>query len=76
VDTSDASTSRGEAEDRDETTDKSTRDKLNEDDDNLTALREQLSTLSLSLATVTTQKSKMEASYMADKRKIKVNSFE
>jgi GRIP and coiled-coil domain-containing protein 1 len=37
------------------------------------ALRHQLSTLTASLATVTQQKSRLEASFIADKKKLKVS---
>jgi len=45
---------------------------VTDDELNLVSLKRQLATLTSSLYTVTEQKSKMEAVYLSEKRKIKV----
>jgi len=45
---------------------------MGDEDLNIASLKHQLSTLTSSLYTVTEQKSRMEATYVSDKRKLKV----
>ena len=44
-----------------------------QEDDELSELREQVETLSSSLLTLTQEKSKLEANYIAEKKTLKVN---
>jgi len=47
-------------------------DAVIDDESNTASLKHQLATLTSALYTVTEQKSKMEATYMSEKRKLKV----
>jgi len=47
-------------------------EEMGDEDLNIASLKHQLSTLTSSLYTVTEQKSRMEATYVSDKRKLKV----